>query len=406
MRNPFGRDLAIDIGTANTVIYQSNNGIVLNEPSVVCINTDTGEILSVGQEARKMVGRTPGHIVSIKPLKDGVVADFETAQKMLRMFLSQVGVRKFISKPIVVVAVPPVVTSVEHRAIKDAAYAAGAKKVYIMEEPMAAAIGAGLPIQEPMGSMIVDIGGGTTDVAVISLGGIVTSRSIRVGGDAIDSAIVNYIKNHYNLMIGERTAEEVKMAIGSAIRLSGESDARIRGRDLVSGLPKDLMVSPKEIREAIEDQISKIIGAIKATLDETPPDLVADLSRTGIVLAGGGALLKGLPERLIKETGMPVRVAEDPLYSVVNGAGRCCNRFWLRKAAKTNYFQAIGVWYFADLPSPEDLPRMRRQIHGSTKMIIQMIFSRFFRNLDFAVAGSSGIFHFGSNSFPRFSKTA
>ncbi len=323
MRNPFAQNLAIDIGTANTVIYQSNGGIVLNEPSIVCINTDTSEILSVGHEARKMVGRTPGHIVSIKPLKDGVVADFETAQKMLRMFLSQVGVRKFISKPIVVVAVPPVVTSVEHRAIKDAAYAAGAKKVYIMEEPMAAAIGANLPIQEPMGSMIVDIGGGTTDVAVISLGGIVTSRSIRVGGDALDSAIINYIKNQYNLMIGERTAEEVKMAIGSAIRLNGESDARIRGRDLVSGLPKDLMVSPKEIREAIEDQIAKIIGAIKATLDETPPDLVADLSRTGIVLAGGGALLKGLPERLIKETGMPVRVAEDPLYSVVNGAGRC-----------------------------------------------------------------------------------
>lgn len=323
MRNPFAQNLAIDIGTANTVIYQSNDGIVLNEPSIVCINTDTGEILSVGHEARKMVGRTPGHIVSIKPLKDGVVADFETAQKMLRMFLSQVGVRKFISKPIVVVAVPPVVTSVEHRAIKDAAYTAGAKKVYIMEEPMAAAIGANLPIQEPMGSMIVDIGGGTTDVAVISLGGIVTSRSIRVGGDALDGAIINYIKNQYNLMIGERTAEEVKMVIGSAIRLNGESDARIRGRDLVSGLPKDLMVSPKEIREAIEDQIAKIIGAIKATLDETPPDLVADLSRTGIVLAGGGALLKGLPERLIKETGMPVRVAEDPLYSVVNGAGRC-----------------------------------------------------------------------------------
>ena len=323
MRNPFAQNLAIDIGTANTVIYQSNGGIVLNEPSIVCINTDTGEILSVGHEARKMVGRTPGHIVSIKPLKDGVVADFETAQKMLRMFLSQVGVRKFISKPIVVVAVPPVVTSVEHRAIKDAAYTAGAKKVYIMEEPMAAAIGANLPIQEPMGSMIVDIGGGTTDVAVISLGGIVTSRSIRVGGDALDGAIINYIKNQYNLMIGERTAEEVKMVIGSAIRLNGESDARIRGRDLVSGLPKDLMVSPKEIREAIEDQIAKIIGAIKATLDETPPDLVADLSRTGIVLAGGGALLKGLPERLIKETGMPVRVAEDPLYSVVNGAGRC-----------------------------------------------------------------------------------
>ena len=323
MQNPFGRNLAIDIGTANTVIYQSNNGIVLNEPSIVCVNTDNGEILSVGHEARKMVGRTPAHIVSIKPLKDGVVADFETAQKMLRMFMGMVGIRRIFAKPIIVVAVPPVVTSVEHRAIKDAAYAAGAKKVYIMEEPMAAAIGAGLPIQEPVGSMIVDIGGGTTDVAVISLGGIVTSRSVRIGGDAFDAAIVNYIKSEYNLLIGERTAEEVKMAIGSAAKLSGESDARIRGRDLVSGLPKDLMVTPKEIREAIEDQLVKIISAIKATLDETPPDLVADLSRTGIVLAGGGALLKGLSERLTKETGMPVRVAEDPLYSVVTGAGKC-----------------------------------------------------------------------------------
>ena len=329
MQNPFGRNLAIDIGTANTVIYQSNNGIVLNEPSIVCINTDSGEILSVGHEARSMVGRTPAHIVSIKPLKDGVVADFETAQKMLRMFLTKVGVKKLFTKPIIVVAVPPVVTSVEHRAIKDAAYAAGAKKVYIMEEPMAAAIGAGLPIQEPIGSMIVDIGGGTTDVAVISLGGIVTSRSVRVGGDAFDAAIVNYIKSAYNLMIGERTAEEVKMAIGSASKLSGESDARIRGRDLVSGLPKDLMVSPEEIRGAIEDQLLKIIAAIKATLDETPPDLVADLSRTGIVLAGGGALLKGLCERLNKETGMPVRVAEDPLYSVVNGAGKCVENIGL-----------------------------------------------------------------------------
>ena len=329
MQNPFGRNLAIDIGTANTVIYQSNGGIVLNEPSIVCINTDTGEILSVGHEARKMVGRTPAHIVSIKPLKDGVVADFETAQKMLRMFMAKVGVKRLFTKPIVVVAVPPVVTSVEHRAIKDAAYAAGAKKVYIMEEPMAAAIGAGLPIQEPIGSMIVDIGGGTTDVAVISLGGIVTSRSVRVGGDAFDAAIVNYIKSAYNLMIGERTAEEVKMAIGSAAKLSGESAARIRGRDLVSGLPKDLMVSPEEIRSAIEDQLLKIISAIKATLDETPPDLVADLSRTGIVLAGGGALLKGLCERLTKETGMPVRVAEDPLYSVVNGAGKCVENIGL-----------------------------------------------------------------------------
>ena len=270
-----------------------------------------------------MVGRTPDHIVSIRPLKDGVVADFEIAQKMLKSFMIQAGSRRVLSKPTVIVAVPPVVTSVEHRAIKDAAYAAGARKVYIMEEPMAAAIGSGLPVQEPMGSMIVDIGGGTTDVAVISLGGIVTSRSIRTGGDSMDAAIMTYVKNKYNLLIGERTAEELKMAIGSAHKLREESDARIRGRDLVSGLPTDLMISPVEVREAIEDQVMKIIGAIKGTLDETPPDLVSDLSRNGIVLAGGGALLLGLPERLRKETGMPVIISEDPLHAVVNGAGIC-----------------------------------------------------------------------------------
>ena len=331
MRNPFGHDLAIDIGTANTVIYQAHRGIVLNEPSVVCVNTDNGQVLTVGSEARKMVGRTPDNIVSIRPLKDGVVADFETAQKMLRTFMEMVGSNRLLSKPLVVVAVPPVVTSVEHRAIKDAAYAAGARKVYIMEEPMAAAIGVGLPVQEPMGSMIVDIGGGTTDVAVISLGGIVTSRSIRVGGDALDAAIVTYVKTNFNLLIGERTAEEVKMAIGSAYKLRDDSDARIRGRNLVNGLPTDLMISPEQVREAISDGVSRIIGAIKATLDETPPDLVADLSRNGIVLAGGGALLRGLPERLRKETGMPVIVAEDPLHAVVNGAGKCVENIEMLK---------------------------------------------------------------------------
>ena len=331
MKNPFGHDLAIDIGTANTVIYQSNKGIVLNEPSVVCINTDNGNVMSVGNEARKMVGRTPDNIVSIRPLKDGVVADFETAQKMLRMFMESVGSRRLLSKPTVIVAVPPVVTSVEHRAIKDAAYAAGARKVYIMEEPMAAAIGAGLPVQEPMGSMIVDIGGGTTDVAVISLGGIVTSRSIRIGGDALDAAIVAYIKNHFNLLIGERTAEELKMAIGSAFKLKSESSARVRGRDLVTGLPKDMEITPEEVREAIADGVSRIIAAIKATLDETPPDLVADLSRNGIVLAGGGALLYGLPERLRHDTGMPVVISEDPLHAVVNGAGKCVENIEMLK---------------------------------------------------------------------------
>jgi len=323
MTKLFGHDLAIDIGTANTVFYRAHHGVVLNEPSVICINTTTGAVISVGSDARNMVGRTPDNIVSIRPLKDGVVADFETAQKMLGMFMEKVGMKRIFSKPTVVVAVPPVVTSVEHRAIKDAAFAAGARKVYIMEEPMAAAIGAGLPVQEPMGSMIVDIGGGTTDVAVISLGGIVRSRSIRIGGDALDAAIVAYIKNEHMLLIGERTAEELKMAIGSAYKSHDEATARIRGRDLVTGLPKDLLVSAKEVHAAIEDNLIKIVTAIKNTLEETPPDLVSDLSRNGIMLAGGGALLNGLTERLRFETGMPVNIAEDPLYAVVNGAGKC-----------------------------------------------------------------------------------
>ena len=335
MRKLFRTDLAIDIGTANTVIYRAHTGIVLNEPSVVAMNSENGGVLAVGHEARLMVGRTPDYVLSVRPLKDGVVADFDTAQKMLRLFLDKVGVKRLWSKPIVVVAVPPVVTSVEHRAIKDAAYAAGARKVYIMEEPMAAAIGAGLPISEPRGSMIVDIGGGTTDVAVISLGGIVTSRSIRIGGDAMDNAIVNYVKNKYQLLIGDRTAEELKMSIGSAFKLKDDVDAHIRGRDLVTGLPKDMMISAEEVREAISDQIMKIVAAIKATLDETPPDLVSDLALSGMVLAGGGALLRGLPERLRQETGMPVIICEDPLYAVVNGAGKCVENLDLIQSVVT-----------------------------------------------------------------------
>ena len=335
MRKLFRTDLAIDIGTANTVIYRAHTGIVLNEPSVVALNSENGSVLAVGHEARMMVGRTPDYVLSVRPLKDGVVADFDTAQKMLRLFLDKVGVKRLLSKPIIVVAVPPVVTSVEHRAIKDAAYAAGARKVYIMEEPMAAAIGAGLPISEPQGSLIVDIGGGTTDVAVISLGGIVTSRSVRIGGDAMDNAIINYVKNKYQLLIGERTAEELKMSIGSAHKLRDDTDAHIRGRDLVTGLPKDMLISAEEVREAISDPVAKIIAAIKATLDETPPDLVSDLAVAGIVLAGGGALLRGLPERLRKETGMPVFIAEDPLYAVVNGAGKCVENIALLEAVVT-----------------------------------------------------------------------
>ena len=335
MRKLFRTDLAIDIGTANTVIYRAHTGIVLNEPSVVALNSENGSVLAVGHEARMMVGRTPDYVHSVRPLKDGVVADFDTAQKMLRLFLDKVGVKRLLSKPIIVVAVPPVVTSVEHRAIKDAAYAAGARKVYIMEEPMAAAIGAGLPISEPQGSLIVDIGGGTTDVAVISLGGIVTSRSVRIGGDAMDNAIINYAKNKYQLLIGERTAEELKMSNGSAHKLRDDTDAHIRGRDLVTGLPKDMLISAEEVREAISDPVAKIIAAIKATLDETPPDLVSDLAVAGIVLAGGGALLRGLPERLRKETGMPVFIAEDPLYAVVNGAGKCVENIALLEAVVT-----------------------------------------------------------------------
>ena len=335
MRKLFRTDLAIDIGTANTVIYRAHTGIVLNEPSVVALNSENGSVLAVGHEARMMVGRTPDYVHSVRPLKDGVVADFDTAQKMLRLFLDKVGVKRLLSKPIIVVAVPPVVTSVEHRAIKDAAYAAGARKVYIMEEPMAAAIGAGLPISEPQGSLVVDIGGGTTDVAVISLGGIVTSRSVRIGGDAMDNAIINYVKNKYQLLIGERTAEELKMSIGSAHKLRDDTDAHIRGRDLVTGLPKDMLISAEEVREAISDPVAKIIAAIKATLDETPPDLVSDLAVAGIVLAGGGALLRGLPERLRKETGMPVFIAEDPLYAVVNGAGKCVENIALLEAVVT-----------------------------------------------------------------------
>ncbi len=335
MRKLFRTDLAIDIGTANTVIYRAHTGIVLNEPSVVALNSENGSVLAVGHEARMMVGRTPDYVLSVRPLKDGVVADFDTAQKMLRLFLDKVGVKRLLSKPIIVVAVPPVVTSVEHRAIKDAAYAAGARKVYIMEEPMAAAIGAGLPISEPQGSLIVDIGGGTTDVAVISLGGIVTSRSVRIGGDSMDNAIINYVKNKYQLLIGERTAEELKMSIGSAHKLRDDTDAHIRGRDLVTGLPKDMLISAEEVREAISDPLAKIIAAIKATLDETPPDLVSDLAVAGIVLAGGGALLRGLPERLRKETGMPVFIAEDPLYAVVNGAGKCVENIALLEAVVT-----------------------------------------------------------------------
>ena len=322
-----GRDMAIDLGTANTLVYVRGRGIVLDEPSVVAINNDTGGILAVGLEAKKMIGRTPGNIVAIRPLKDGVIADFDTTERMLRYFIQKVHRRRYLAKPRIVVCVPSGITGVEQRAVKDAGYAAGARKVYIIEEPMAAAIGAGLPIHEPTGNMVVDIGGGTTEVAVISLGGIVTTGSIRVGGDALDQAIINWIKREYSLLLGERTAELIKQRIGSAYHFADEPDAEIPGRDLATGLPKTIVVSAAEIRKALEEPVNAIVNAVKNTLDRTPPELASDIINQGIMLTGGGALLLGLDERLRKETGLPIHVADDPLRAVVIGTGKCIEEF-------------------------------------------------------------------------------
>jgi rod shape-determining protein MreB and related proteins len=322
-----GRDMAVDLGTANTLVYVRGRGIVLNEPSVVAINTRNGAILAVGSEAKRMIGRTPGHIMAIRPLKDGVIADFDVTEKMLRYFIQAVHKRRFLAKPRVVVCVPSGITGVEQRAVEEASIQAGARAAYIIEEPMAAAIGAGLPVHEPAGNMVVDIGGGTTEVAVISLGGIVTSQSIRIGGDELDDSIISYIKKEYSLMLGERTAEEIKMAIGSAFPLPDEPHAEIRGRDLVSGLPKTIIVSADEIRRAIEEPVNAIIDAVKNTLDKTPPELAADIMDKGIVLTGGGGMLKGLDERLKHETGMPIHTTDNPLDSVAIGSGKCLEEF-------------------------------------------------------------------------------
>ncbi|MEK2492546.1 rod shape-determining protein [Kitasatospora purpeofusca] len=324
-----GRDLAIDLGTANTLVYVRGKGIVLNEPSVVAVNTNTGGILAVGTEAKKMIGRTPGNIVAIRPLKDGVIADFEITERMLRYFILKVHRRRFLARPRVVVCVPSGITGVERRAVIEASLQAGCRQVHIIEEPMAAAIGAGLPVHEPTGNMVVDIGGGTTEVAVISLGGIVTAQSIRVAGDELDNAIVQHIKKEYSLLLGERSAEQIKMSIGSAFGLEGEKDehAEIRGRDLVSGLPKTVVISAAEVREAIDEPVNSIIDAVKTTLDQCPPELAGDVMDRGIVLTGGGALLRGLDERLRRETGMPIHIAENPLDSVALGSGKCVEEF-------------------------------------------------------------------------------
>ncbi|KIQ63941.1 MULTISPECIES: rod shape-determining protein [Kitasatospora] len=324
-----GRDLAIDLGTANTLVYVRGKGIVLNEPSVVAVNTNTGGILAVGAEAKQMIGRTPGNIVAIRPLKDGVIADFEITERMLRYFILKIHRRRYLARPRVVVCVPSGITGVERRAVVEASMLAGARQVHIIEEPMAAAIGAGLPVHEPTGNMVVDIGGGTTEVAVISLGGIVTAQSLRVAGDELDNAIVQHIKKEYSLLLGERSAEQIKMSIGSAFGLEGEKDehAEIRGRDLVSGLPKTVVISAAEVRAAIDEPVNSIIDAVKTTLDQCPPELAGDVMDRGIVLTGGGALLRGLDERLRRETGMPVHIAENPLDSVALGAGKCVEEF-------------------------------------------------------------------------------
>ena len=322
-----GRDMAVDLGTANTLVYVRGRGIVLNEPSVVAINGNSGGILAVGSDAKRMIGRTPGSIVAIRPLKDGVIADFDTTERMLRYFIQKVHRRRYLAKPRLIVCVPSGITGVEQRAVKDAGYAAGARKVFIIEEPMAAAIGAGLPVHEPTGNMVVDIGGGTSEVAVISLGGIVTSLSVRVGGDELDNAIIQYIKKEYSLMLGERTAEEIKIAVGSAFPSPDEPHAEIRGRDLVTGLPRTIVVSAEEVRRAMDEPVNAIIDALKATLDRTPPELSGDIMDRGIVLTGGGALLRAFPERLTHETGMPIIVAERSLEAVVLGSGKCVEEF-------------------------------------------------------------------------------
>ncbi len=328
------KDLGIDLGTANTLVYVKGKGIVVREPSVVAIRTDNKQIEAVGEHAKKMIGRTPGNIRAVRPMKDGVIADFETTATMIKYFLRQAQKQRmlFPHRPYVMVCVPSGITAVEKRAVEDATRQAGAKEAYTIEEPFAAAIGANLPVWEPTGSMVVDIGGGTTEVAVISLGGIVTSRSVRVAGDEMDQAIIQYIKRMYNLMIGERTAEQLKMDIGSAMPLKQAETMEIRGRDLVSGLPKTITVTSEEIAEALEDTVNSIVDAVKNTLEKCPPELAADIMDRGIVLTGGGALLRNLDKLLTRETGMPVLVADDPLDCVAVGTGRALENIHLFKA--------------------------------------------------------------------------
>ncbi len=329
----FSNDIGIDLGTANTLVYVKDRGIVLREPSVVAVQAGTKRILAVGVEAKRMLGRTPGNIVAIRPMKAGVIADFEITEAMLRYFIKKIHNRRKMVRPRIIIAVPSDITEVEKRAVKDSATHAGAREVFLIEEPMAAAIGVGLPVQEPAGNMIVDIGGGTTEVALISLAGIVFSRTVRVGGDEMDECIVQYMKRVYNLMIGERTAEEIKMTMGSAYPVGEDTSIEVKGRDLVAGLPKTLTITSEEIREALQEPVSSIIDAIRITLERCPPELSADLVDRGMVLAGGGSLLTGIDKLIAEQTGLPVHLADDPLSAVAEGTGVVLNELnFLRRS--------------------------------------------------------------------------
>ena len=322
-----GGDLAVDLGTANTLVYARGRGILLNEPSVVAVDTTTNNVVAVGTEARQMIGRTPGHIKAVRPLQDGVIADYDTTAEMLRYFVRKVVKRRIFSGPRVIVCVPSGITGVEQRAVSESAYAAGARRVHIISEPMAAAIGAGLPVSQPCGSMVVDIGGGTTEVAIIALGGIVASTSMRTAGDALDRAIVEHIRREFSMLIGERTAEELKISVGAAYPVNGKPRAEIRGRDLATGMPRNVTINADELRKAMDGPISAIVGAVRSTLDRCPPELAGDLVTRGIVLTGGGALLRGIDARLQHEIGIPVLVADRPLDSVVLGTGTVVEHF-------------------------------------------------------------------------------
>src|SRR5437016_4697293 len=325
----FSSDLAIDLGTANTLVFAHGKGIVVNEPSIVAINKSTGEVVAVGREAKEMLGRTPGNVVAIKPMKDGVIADFKVTEKMLTYFIQKAHNRRVLVHPRIVIGVPSEITPVEKRAVQDSAYPARASEVYLVEQAMAAAIGAGLPIEEPSGNMVVDIGGGTTDIAVISMSGIVYSRSVRVAGNEMDEAVMQYLKRKYNLLVGERTAEQIKMEIGSAYPLEKPLTMEVKGRNLIEGVPRTVTIDDSEIREALSECVATILNAVRVALERTPPELSADISDRGIVLTGGGALLKNLDKRIREETGLPVSIADDPLASVVLGTGKMLSDFKL-----------------------------------------------------------------------------